>query len=97
MKRQQCTYRRGISAVSQADLQHWEELDLRQGTMYSLLQGLLTSRSQLSAQTCTCGPSVNRVMRGHKITVLHQLEDLALAVLEVARQPYTYSKKKHLP
>lgn len=63
----------------------------------TLLQGLLTSRSHLSAQTCTCGPSVNRVMRGHKITVLHQLEDPAPAVLEVARKPYIYSKKKHPP
>lgn len=63
----------------------------------TLLQGLLTSRSQLSAQTCTCGPSVNRVMRGHKITVLHQPEDPAPAVLEVERKYFIYSKKKHLP
>lgn len=41
-----------------ARLTAWEELDQRQGRMHSLLQGLLTPRSQVSAQTCIHGQSV---------------------------------------
>ena len=38
-----------------------------------------------------------RIMRGHKIIVLRQLEDPAPGLMGGARKPYLYFKKKHLP
>lgn len=78
-----------------ARLTAWQELNPRQGKMHSPFQGLLTSRSQRSAQTCPCGLSVIASRGATKSLFSVNLKTQLLESWGV--QGNFYFKKKHLP